>query len=146
MVRIAIYSRFQTVNNLMSSGTLVNAEESKVTVIANMCSYPFLYRIEGNFRGRKLSRISRFFNHPRNFSPRNSRHATPIMRPVLTFCESFLPEMLLSYQSTKVFSLENFPLYGIYLCQIIQRVIRNNSPSSVFTMVTACMLSSLDSN
>ena len=68
--------------------------------------------LAGNFRGRKLSRISRFFTHPRKFSPRNSRHATPIMRPVLTFHESFLREMLLSYRSAKVFSLENFPLYG----------------------------------
>ena len=70
------------------------------------------YRIAGNFRGRKLSRISRFFRHPRKFSLRNSRHATPIMRPLLTFRESFLREMLLSYRSAKVFSLENFPLYG----------------------------------
>ena len=71
------------------------------------------YRIAGNFRGRKLSRISRFFSHPRKFSPRNSSHATPIMRPVLTFRESFLREMLLSYRSAKVFSLQNFPLYGM---------------------------------
>ena len=75
-----------------------------------------MYRIAGNFQGRKLSRISRFFSHPRKFSPRNSRHATPIMRPVLTFRESFLREMLLSYRSAKVFSLENFPLYGIHYC------------------------------
>ena len=34
------------------------------------------------------------------------------MRPVLTFRESFLHEMLLSYRSVKVLSLENFPLYG----------------------------------
>ena len=66
----------------------------------------------GNFRGRKLSRISRFFSHPRKFSPRNSRHATPIMRPILTSRESFLRKMILSYRSAKVFSLENFPLYG----------------------------------
>ena len=72
------------------------------------------YRIAGNFRGRKLSRISRFFSHPRKFSPRNSRHATPIMRPASTFCEIFLREMLLSYRSAKVFSLKNFPLYGMY--------------------------------
>ena len=71
------------------------------------------YRIAGNFRGRKLSRISRFFRHPRKFSPRNSRHATAIMQPILTFREGFLREMLLSYRSVKVFSLENFPLYGI---------------------------------
>ena len=73
-----------------------------------------IYRIARNFRGRKLSRISRFSHHPRKFSPRNSRHATPIMQPVLTFRESFLCEMLLSYGSAKVFSLENFPLYGIH--------------------------------
>ena len=70
------------------------------------------YRIVGNFRGRKLSQISRFFSHLRKFSPRNSMHAIPIMQPVLTFRESFLREMLLSYRSAKVFSLENFPLYG----------------------------------
>ena len=72
------------------------------------------YRIAGNFRGRKLSRISRFSRHPPKFSLRNSRHATPIMRPILTFRESFLREMLLSYRSAKVFSLENFPLYGTF--------------------------------
>ena len=71
------------------------------------------YRTAGNFRGRKLSRISRFFSHPRKFSPRNSRHATPIIRSVFAFRESFLREMLFSYRSAKVFSLENFPLYGI---------------------------------
>ena len=71
------------------------------------------YRIAGNFRGRKLSWISWFFSHPWKFSPRNSRHATPIMRPILTFHESFLREMLLSHRSAKVFSLENFSLDGI---------------------------------
>ena len=70
----------------------------------------------GNFRGRKLSRISRFFSHSRKFSPRNSRHATPIMQPVLAFHESFLREMLLSYRSANVFSLKNFPLYST--CQV----------------------------
>ena len=65
----------------------------------------------------KLSREKIFtnfaiFHHPQKFSPRNSRHATPIMRPVITFCESFLRKMLLSYRSAKVFSLKNFPLYG----------------------------------
>ena len=32
-----------------------------------------MYRIAGNLRGRKLSRISRIFDHQRKFSPRNSR-------------------------------------------------------------------------
>ena len=36
------------------------------------------------------------------------------MWPVLTIRESFLREMLLSYRSVKVLSLENFPLYGIF--------------------------------
>ena len=75
---------------------------SYIILIFHSCMCP-IYRIAGNFRGRKLSRISRFFSHPRKFSPRNSRHATPIMRPVLTFRESILCEMLLSYRSAKVF-------------------------------------------
>ena len=37
-----------------------------VSVVVNQ-----LYRIAGNFRGRKLSWISRFESHPRKFSPRN---------------------------------------------------------------------------
>ena len=81
--------------------------------VASIAKQSEIYRIAGNFRGRKLSRISRFFSHPRKFSPRNSRHATPIIRSVFAFRESFLREMLLSYRSAKVFSLENFPLYGI---------------------------------
>ena len=64
--------------------------------------------IAGNFRGRRLLRISQFFSHPQKFSPQNSRHATPIMQPVLTFCESFLRDMLLSHRSVKNFSLKNF--------------------------------------
>ena len=91
-----------------------NASSTNPYCIECSCNVRIIiYRIAGNFRGRKLSRISRFFCHPRKFSPRNSRHTTPIMRPVLTFRESFLREMLLSYRSAKVFSLENFPLYGI---------------------------------
>ena len=90
-----------------------NRYPSIITIeISPTCSN--VYRIAGNFRGRKLSRISRFFSHPRKFSPRNSRHATPIIRSVFAFRESFLHEMLLSYRSAKVFSLENFPLYGTY--------------------------------
>ena len=68
------------------------------------------YHIAGNFQGRKLSRISRFFSHPRKFSRRNSRHAKLVMRPVLIF-----REMLLSYRSAKVVSLENFLLYGNFV-------------------------------
>ena len=66
---------------------------------------------------RKLSREKTFtkfaiFPPSAKVSPQNSRHATSIMRPVSTFRESFLREMLLSYRSAKIFSLENFPLYS----------------------------------
>ena len=43
------------------------------------------------------------------------------MRPVLAFRESFLREMILSYQSAKVFSLENFPLYGMRMLLLRMR-------------------------
>ena len=93
----------------------------------------------GNFQGRKLSRILRFFRHPRKFSPRNSRHATPILRPVLAF-----REMLLSYRSAKIFSLENFPLYGN--ARIVD-VINNNYyriPPELSTRVHQTPLSLVD--
>ena len=69
---------------------------------------------------RKLSREKTFtkfaiFQPSAKVFSRNSRHATPIMRPVLAFRESFLRKMLLFYRSVKVFSLENFPLYGIIM-------------------------------
>jgi len=48
------------------------------------------YHIAGNFRGRKLSWISRFCGYSRKFSPRK----------------------LYFHQFAKVFSLESFPLYG----------------------------------
>ena len=100
------------------------------------------YRIAGNFRGRKLSRISRFSRHPRKFSPRNSRHATPNMRPVLTFRESFLREMLLSYRSAKVFSLENFPLYGSSYTPMAQLLYGKENISRV-TIITPQVSSKL---
>ena len=71
------------------------------------------YRIAGNFRGRKPSRISRFERHPRKFSPRNFGHAAPTYVWFQAIRESFLREILTSYGSTKVFSLESLPLYGI---------------------------------
>ena len=58
----------------------------------------FGLKIAPNFNNQQ-QRISRFFSHPWKFSPRNSRHPTPIMQLVLAFRESFLREMLLSYQS-----------------------------------------------
>ena len=78
--------------------------------------------IAGNFQGRKLSRILRFYSHPRKFSPWNFRHATPIMRsvyipqkfspqnaPFQPIRESFLPWKFpaIRYRSTY---LARFPL------------------------------------
>ena len=56
----------------------------------------------GKLSREKTSRISWFFSHLRKFSPQNFRHATPIMRPVLTFRKSFLHKMLPSDRSAKV--------------------------------------------
>ena len=78
-----------------------------------MCTASITVPYSGETFEGENSRILRFFSHLQKFSPRNSRHATPIIRQVLTFRESFLHEMLLSHRSAKVFSLENFPLYGI---------------------------------
>ena len=70
------------------------------------------YCIVANFWGRKPSQILQFYSHLWKVSPRNFRHATPIYAICLTFHKIFLREMLPSYQSTKVFSLESFPLYS----------------------------------
>ena len=57
------------------------------------------YLIVGNFRGRKLSRISRFYGYSQKFSPWN------FGRGVIWHGTS--------EQSAKVFSLKSFPLYGM---------------------------------
>ena len=68
----------------VASGTVILTVNSKRAPLDLLCTMQDIqsYCIAGNFRGRKLSRILRFFSHLRRFSPRNSRHATPIMRPV----------------------------------------------------------------
>ena len=43
-------------------------------------------------------------------------HAAPTYDWFQAICESFLREILTSYGSAKVFSLENLPLYGIWPC------------------------------
>ena len=77
------------------------------------------YHIAGNFRGRKLSRLSRFESHPRKFCPWNFGHAAPTYVWLQAICESFLCEILTYYGSTKVFSLESLPLYDIIVRNII---------------------------
>ena len=62
----------------------------------------------------KLSWISRFECHLQKFSPRNVGRAAPTCDWFQAICESFLCEILTSYGSAKVFSLESLPLYGIY--------------------------------
>ena len=66
--------------------------------------------IVGNFGGRTLSRIPWYESHLRKFSPQNTGHATPTYTIGLAFREDSLREILTSYRSAKVFSLETFPL------------------------------------
>ena len=67
-------------------------------------TYVDTYRIAGNFQGRKSSRISRFYSHPRKFSPRNlgmphtlcdqfniPRKFSPQNVSFLSICKNFLP-------------------------------------------------------
>ena len=73
---------------------------------------PASYHIAENFRGRKLSWISRFYSHPRKFSPQILGMPYP---PMIGFSIpwKFSPRNGPSYWSAKVFSLESFPLYAM---------------------------------
>ena len=69
---------------------------------------------------KKLSREKSFTNfagllleHQRKFSPRNLGMPYPLWW-ILAFHKSFICEMVSYYWSMKVFSLESFPLYGIF--------------------------------
>ena len=64
------------------------------------------------FKGENLHEFRNFT--AAHESLRNFRHPTLMYAISLTFGESFLHEMLPSYRSAKVFSLESFPLYGIW--------------------------------
>ena len=70
------------------------------------------YRIAGNFRGRKLSQISRFWSYLWNLSQQNWGHGVFWQQHQWTIHESFLHENLIFHQFTKVFSLKSFLLYG----------------------------------
>ena len=67
------------------------------------------------------------YSHSRKFSPQNFRHATPIYAISLTF-----HEMLSSYRSVKLFSLESFPLYSITRITQEYSRYRNLLPSRSF--------------
>ena len=72
-----------------------------------------VYRIAGNFRGRKLLRFLRFCGYLQKFSPRNLRAWRPLARQKWQSAKVFLRKNFIFHQFTKVFSLESFPLYGI---------------------------------
>ena len=76
----------------------------------------YMYRIAGNFRGRKPSRILRFESHLRKISREIWGRAAPTYDWFQAIHESFLREILTSYESAKVFSLKSLPLYGIKGC------------------------------
>ena len=54
-----------------------NLHQWKFPTIRNAGRVLYMYRIVGNFRGWKCSRISRFESHPWKFSPQNFRCAIP---------------------------------------------------------------------
>ena len=66
----------------------------------------------GNFWGRKLSWISWFESH--HFLHKTYRRASPTYMIDLAFYETFLCEMLTSYWSTEIFSIEYFLLHGTF--------------------------------
>jgi len=75
----------------------------------------YKYRIAGNFRGRKLSRIGEKYDfHGENFS-QIARFATRKDAIPPNFAEKTFANSHKTVKFTKVFSLESFPLYGIDL-------------------------------
>ena len=70
------------------------------------------YRIEEKFWERKLLRISRFCGYLRKFSLQILGHVWHPLAAQVNIRESFLYE---NRQFAKVFSLESFPLYSIYM-------------------------------
>ena len=70
-----------------------------------------MYRIAGNFRGWKRSRISRYRRLPQVLSVNLCRaHAHDTGQSAI--CESFIRDMLNFNQFAKVFTHKSFPLYG----------------------------------
>ena len=70
------------------------------------------YRIAGNFRGRKLSRIGEKSNFRRENFCGLLAFATPKNATPLKFHEKTFANSHKTAKFTKVFSLESFPLYG----------------------------------
>ena len=76
--------------------------------------YMYTHHIAGNFRGRKLSRITLFCGYPRIFSSQNLGVWHPLTRPAI--CKTFSMKIVFFTNSQKFFSLESFPLYGTLFC------------------------------
>ena len=70
------------------------------------------YRMAENFRGRKLSWISRLCGYSQRFSPWNLGMCLSFGAARASNPRKFLHENRTFYQFAKVFSLKIFPLYG----------------------------------
>ena len=81
------------------------------TVLHILKQYHY-YRIEEKFWERKLLQILRFCGCLRKFSPQILGHVWLPLAAQVNIRESFLYE---NRQFAKVFSLESFPLYSIYM-------------------------------
>ena len=70
------------------------------------------YRIAGNFRGRKLSRIGEKYDFRRENFRGLLACAAPKDATPLNFAEKTFTNSHKTVKFSKVFSLESFPLYG----------------------------------
>ena len=98
------------------------AYQARLLAMQLRCSLPLvqdIYRIVGNFWGRKLSRILRFCGYSRKFSPWNLGVWCPLAPHKRAIHESFLCENCIFHQFAKVFSLESFLLYGMPDCGLV---------------------------
>ena len=73
-----------------------------------------LYRIAGNFRGSKLSRI-RPKNHFRRINFREFYYSAILYRIIYNFREFYFRESQKIAKRAKVIGLESFQLYGILM-------------------------------
>ena len=108
------YSFSQMLSNLSRSLHTVyrlhkNALDSNVI-------YPgLIYRIAGNYWGRKISQILWFCGYTQKFPPAKFGAWRPLAWQKWAIRESFLQENHIFHQFAKVFSLESSPLYGVYI-------------------------------
>ena len=77
-----------------------------------------MYRIAGNFRGSKLSRI-RPKNHFRGINFREFYYSAILYRIIYNFHEFYFCESQKIAKRAKVIGLKSFRLYGIFLPAIV---------------------------